>query len=126
MITLQEFGATRKAKADVGEAVDSDRIGPGFVYLGKLYIELADAGFMLTLGNEQWMHFDLPALEATLYHWACGEGYCSRLTPRAQTILDNVLNAMQDAEEIRGPDDYGQLMEAIQNEAATRRANYRG
>lgn len=44
------------------------------------------------------------------------------MTPHAQTIFDNVTRAMQDAEEIGGPDDYDALMAAIRDEGARRLA----
>ena len=47
------------------------------------------------------------------------------LSPVAATIFQNVIEAMQDAEEIWGPEDYVPLMEAIAFEATQRIANFR-
>jgi len=57
------------------------------------------------------------------------EGWITRqhLTPSAQQIFDNVVGAMQDAEEIWGPgeENYVPLMEAIIAECNQRIATYR-
>lgn len=49
------------------------------------------------------------------------------MSPNAQAILKSVLDAMQYAEELGGPEgaDYLALMDAIALESSTRAANYR-
>ncbi len=49
-----------------------------------------------------------------------------KLSATAQTIFDNVIKAMQDAEEIWGPEDYVSLMEAIVSEANQRITTFLG
>lgn len=44
----------------------------------------------------------------------------AELSTRAKQIFAEVIDAMQQAEELGGPDDYAELMQAIADEANTR------
>ena len=48
-----------------------------------------------------------------------------KLSERAQQIYNDVIATMQQAEELGGPDDYAELMQAIINEAEERIKNFK-
>lgn len=89
-MTFQEFVATRKWSEDIGCAIADERWAgepppKGWLYLGKLYIEMTDehwpevarthGKWYLILNRDETVTDDLESLERKLYAWAMAEGY---------------------------------------------------
>ena len=77
--------------------------------------------------DNQAIDFFLPETATVEELTAAIDGWITKqnLSPLAEMVLNAVLKAMQDAEEIWGPEDYVPLMEAIRCEANQRIATYR-
>lgn len=77
MMRLDEFRASSRFVPD--HEVEGGYKGPCLVYAHGLTIDLCidhpEGPFMLNLGNESRVSFDLLSLEIELYLFACAEGY---------------------------------------------------
>lgn len=121
------------ALALAGKGYDAAYEYPGFV--GFTFAD----GRIVAFGNinvdygASWQESDAPIdffmpETATVQELVAAiEGWITTqvLSPIAKQIFDDVVRAMQDAEEIWGPEDYVPLMQAIVAEANQRIATYR-
>jgi hypothetical protein len=87
-MTLEEFHDARVWSDDIAAHIRDTGLSKakGYIYVDALYIEQVQPDWPeatrkrgrwhLVLGNAEYVTDDLPRLEALLYEFALGEGYC--------------------------------------------------
>ncbi len=80
MMTFEQFQATRRKVADVGEAtgIDLGEVQSGYVYDSDLHIfDMPDGRYLLVILNDQTISDNLTELEQKLYEFGSDEEFFS-------------------------------------------------